>query len=51
MFFNYDSTTYNDAPQKDLHEIATELVQSIDSSHLRTSVQVGHCILTLDFPS
>lgn len=37
MFFNYDSTTYNDAPRKDLQDIAMELLQAFDVSRLRQS--------------
>ena len=40
MFFNYDSTTYNDAPQKDLQDIGTELLQAFDVSRLRKSPSV-----------
>lgn len=37
MFFNYDSTTYNDAPQKDLQDIGMELLHAFDASRLRQS--------------
>ena len=37
LFFNYDSTTYNDAPQKDLQDMGTELLQAFDVSRLRHS--------------
>ena len=40
MFFNYDSSTYNDAPQKDLHDIGRELLQAFDVSRLRKSLLV-----------
>ena len=37
MFFNYDSTTYNNAPQKDLQDIGMELLQAFAVSRLRQS--------------
>ena len=40
MFFNYDSTTYNDAPQKNLQDIGTELLEAFDVSCLRKSPSV-----------
>lgn len=40
MFFNYDSTTYNDAPQKNLQDLGTELLQAFDVSRLRKSPSV-----------
>ncbi len=40
MFFNYDSTTYNDAPQKNLQDIGAELLQAFDVSRLRKSPSV-----------
>ena len=49
LFFNYDSTVHNDAPQKDLQDIGTELLQAFNVSRLRQSPLVclttGHWIL------
>lgn len=41
IFFNYDSTTYNDAPHKDLRDMAMELLQAFDVSRLRQSPLVS----------
>ena len=40
LFFNYDSTTYNDAPVKDLADIAEELLLAFQSSGVRTTNRV-----------
>lgn len=45
MFFNYDSTTYNDAPQKDLQDIGMELLQAFDVARLRQSPLVRSFII------
>lgn len=42
MYFNYDSTSYNDASQKELEDFALELLNAFDISQLRTTEQVGH---------
>ena len=44
LFFNYDSTVHNDAPQKDLQDIGTELLQAFNVSRLRQSLLV--CLTT-----
>ena len=44
LFFNYDSTVHNDAPQKDLQDIGTELLQAFNVSRLRQSPLV--CLIT-----
>jgi hypothetical protein len=41
LFFNYDSTTYNNAPQKDIEDIARELLHSFSASGLRITEMVG----------
>ncbi len=40
MFFNYDSTFYNDAPQKSLEDIANELLQAFALSNIRVTALV-----------
>ena len=37
LFFNYDSTTYNDAPQKNLEDIAQELLHAFQITRLRAT--------------
>ena len=44
LFFDYDSTVHNDAPQKDLQDIGTELLQAFNVSRLRQSPLV--CLIT-----
>jgi len=36
MYFNYDSTTYNDAPQKALEDFGSDLLNAFDVSAVRT---------------
>jgi hypothetical protein len=40
LFFNYDSTAYNDAPKKNLADIADELLFAFEASELRRTVEV-----------
>jgi protein SERAC1 len=37
LFFNYDSTHYNDAPKKDLEDIADELLFAFEIAGVRTT--------------
>jgi hypothetical protein len=41
MYFNYDSTSYNDAPQKELEDFALDLLNAFQVSQLRITEQVG----------
>ena len=41
LFFNYDSTTYNDAPKKNLADIADELLFAFEASELRSAAEVS----------
>ena len=46
LYFNYDSTTYNDAPYKNLEDIADELLLAFTQSDMRTSEEV--CLLSVN---
>jgi spore cortex formation protein SpoVR/YcgB (stage V sporulation) len=50
LFFNYDSTTYNNAPQKDIEDISRELLRSFSTSGLRTTDMVGNSQYILALP-
>ena len=40
MHYNYDSTYYNDAPDKDLGDIAKELLTELNVTELRSQSSV-----------